>query len=293
MNEVLTPLEVAQWDARLPAAEAARATRELESGKVIYLPRLRFEFLATEARFLAPAWTDRTAKNIAFDPVAAQVRHTSAQGHDREQLAAMMARFAGLARELVLSVCPAYACGLRYGLSSLRPVQAHGRPASRTKDDTLLHIDAFASRPTRGQRILRVFCNVNPDDQTRVWEIGEPFETVASRFQARIPRQMPGTAWLLERMSVTKQRRSEYDHIMLQLHDTLKRDEAYQRNTHKTRVEFPAGSTWIVFSDRVMHAALAGQHLLEQTFYLPVSAMQDERHAPLRVLEALYGRTLA
>jgi hypothetical protein len=42
-----------------------------------------------------------------------------------------------------------------------------------------------------------------------------------------------------------------------------------------------------------MHAALAGQFLLEQTFYLPVAAMQDENCAPLRILEQLYQRELA
>ena len=29
------------------------------------------------------------------------------------------------------------------------------------------------------------------------------------------------------------------------------------------------------------------------TFYLPVAAMQDERYAPLRILEELYHRPLA
>ena len=38
---------------------------------------------------------------------------------------------------------------------------------------------------------------------------------------------------------------------------------------------------------------LRGQFLLEQTFYLPVAAMQDERYAPLRILEELYHRPLA
>jgi len=33
--------------------------------------------------------------------------------------------------------------------------------------------------------------------------------------------------------------------------------------------------------------------LLEQTFYLPVTAMQDESCAPLRILEQLYQRKLA
>jgi len=289
----LETIDVTQWDEPLTAAAAAHATRELENGSILFLPHLRFSLSPGQSRFLAPQWTDGKAKNVSYDRTAARLQHTSAQGEDHRQLAAMMMRFAEQARALVLNVCPAYARELRDGLTSLRPVQTHGRTASRTKDDTLLHIDAFASRPTQGARILRVFCNVNPDNEARVWEIGEPFETVASRFRSRIPRQPPGSAWLLERMGITRRRRTPYDHIMLCLHDCLKRDAAYQRDAARARIEFPAGSTWIVFSDRVMHAALAGQHMLEQTFYLPVNAMLDERRAPLRVLEKLYRRKLA
>jgi hypothetical protein len=49
----------------------------------------------------------------------------------------------------------------------------------------------------------------------------------------------------------------------------------------------------MVFTDGVEHAVLEGQYLLEQTFYLPVSAMRDESKAPLRVLEKLAQRALA
>jgi hypothetical protein len=126
-----------------------------------------------------------------------------------------------------------------------------------------------------------------------VWEIGEPFDAMARRFARRVPPQWPGSAWLLESLQVTKGRRSAYDHIMLNLHDTAKLDDDYQRATERTRCEFPAHSTWIVFTDRVMHAALAGQFLLEQTFYLPVAAMRDASRAPLRILEDIYQRRLA
>ena len=289
----LTTLDVAHWDQQRDPAATAHATRELEAGKVLFLPRLQFALTTEEQRFLSPQWSDGKAKNVSYDPLAAAIRHTSAQGEDREQLAAMMARYAQQARALVLSLCPGYAQHLRWGLTSFRPVETRGRESSRKKDDTRLHIDAFASRPSQGLRILRVFCNVNPRGEPRVWEIGEPFDAVASRFRDRVPPQWPGSAWLLERLHATKGRRSAYDHIMLNLHDKAKLDDAYQQATPKMRVEFPAPSTWIAFTDRVMHAALAGQHLLEQTFYLPVAAMQDERYAPLRILEQLYQRQLA
>ena len=87
-----------------------------------------------------------------------------------------------------------------------------------------MHVDAFPSRPNYGERILRVFTNVNPDGAPRVWRVGEPFEDMAKRFLPRIKPQMPGAAWLMNLLHVTKSPRSEYDHLMLHLHDAMKAD---------------------------------------------------------------------
>jgi hypothetical protein len=289
----LVSLETSGWSEGFDPATCSRVTQQLETGNILFLPRLCFDLAASESRFLSPQWSDGKAKNVSYDPQAAEIRHTSAQGSDRQGLAAMMARYARQARELVTSLCPAYTRHLRWGLISFRPVEVEGRAASPKKDDTRLHVDAFASRPTQGLRILRVFCNVNPQGRPRVWNIGEPFDAVVERFHARVPPQIRGSAWLFERLHITKGRRSPYDHIMLNLHDRPKLDEEYQRTTARTRVEFAAQTTWLVFSDRVMHAALRGQHLLEQTFYLPVEGMQEQRYAPLRILEQVYQRKLA
>jgi hypothetical protein len=60
----------------------------------------------------------------------------------------------------------------------------------------------------------------------------------------------------------------------------------------QTPVDFPAGSTWLAFTDQVSHAAMAGQYQLEQTFLLPVAAMIEPDRSPLRILERLKGRRL-
>ena len=80
---------------------------------------------------------------------------------------------------------------------------------------------------------------------------------------------------------------------MLGLHDRMKQDDEYQRQAPQTPVDFPAGATWVAFTDQVSHAAMAGQYQLEQTFLLPVDAMIDEGRSPLRVLERLKGRRLS
>jgi hypothetical protein len=98
---------------------------------------------------------------------------------------------------------------------------------------------------------------------------------------------------LLALLRVTKTPRSPYDALMLQLHDCMKGDEAFQKDSPQSRVDLPAGSTWLAFTDQVSHAATSGQHQLEQTFLLPVAAMKNPERSPLRALERLKGRRLA
>ena len=159
-------------------------------------------------------------------------------------------------------------------------------------DDKRLHIDAFVSRPNHGERILRVFTNVNPHSVPRVWRVGEPFEDVARRF---LPGAKAYSAWqagLLKTLHVTKTLRSEYDHLMLQLHDGMKADLDYQRNAPQQTVPFAAGSVWVCFSDQTSHAVMSGQYMLEQTLHLPAARQYDPSASPLAVLERLTGRPL-
>ncbi len=66
---------------------------------------------------------------------------------------------------------------------------------------------------------------------------------------------------------------------MLQLHDRMKGDEDFQRDAPQAAIDFPAGSTWLAFTDQVSHAALAGQYQLEQTFLVPVDVDATIRSA--------------
>ena len=55
-------------------------------------------------------------------------------------------------------------------------------------------------------------------------------------------------------LGITKGARSRYDDLMLALHDGAKRDEIYQRDAPQTEICFPSGSTWMCYTDQVMHA---------------------------------------
>ncbi|MEJ0066004.1 MAG: Kdo hydroxylase family protein [Caulobacteraceae bacterium] len=166
-------------------------------------------------------------------------------------------------------------------------------PLSRRKDDRSLHLDAFTSQPVSGRRILRVFNNVDPSGAEREWAIADGgFRGFAERFSHRARRLLPGEAALLESLSLTKCRRTDYDQIMLGMHDAAKRDRRYQATAPRRYVSFPAGATWLAFTDQTPHAAVSGQCALEQTFYVPVEALAEPASSPLRILERLWGGPL-
>jgi hypothetical protein len=290
VTSAITTLDIASWTPARAAAEQHALAHALEAGGVLVLPRMRFELRESERRFLSPDWSDRRAKNISLDGAKLKGAHGSER--DRAELAAMIARFAGQAAGLISALLPRYAPFVSSARTSYRVQPAVGRDVSWRKDDARLHVDAFPSRPTAGARILRVFSNVNPRED-RVWRVGEPFEAMAKTMLPRVRSQWPGEAMALASLFVTKGRRSAYDHLMLGLHDQAKADVAYQRDCAQEVARFAPGTTWICFSDQVMHAAVSGQFMLEQTIHLPVSALYEPSTSPLSILERLTGRTLA
>jgi 3-deoxy-D-manno-octulosonic acid hydroxylase-like protein len=123
--------------------------------------------------------------------------------------------------------------------------------------------------------------------------MGEPFEQMAARFLPLIRQPLPCSSAVLRLLRITKSRRTEYDYIMHRLHDCMKADDRYQIQVEQIEFEFPAGSTWLAFTDQVSHAAMRGQYQLEQTFLVPLAQLRNEQGSPLRVLERLAGRKLA
>ena len=288
MASQLVELALDDWQAATPHEDWIAA---LEAGKVLYFPRLAFDFLPQEKAFLDPALLAPDVRNISLD---GQGKLKGVVGDEAVQqaVAQMIGRFRAQARGLVDRLLPAYGPHLRMAPTSFRPKQVESRVQSWRADDRRLHVDAFPSRPNYGERILRVFTNVNPAPVPRVWRVGEPFEQVAARF---LPRVKPYSRWqakVLRALRVTKALRSEYDHLMLQLHDAMKSDPDYQRDAAQETVPFPSGSVWVCFSDQTSHAVMSGQFMMEQTLHLPAASQYNPDASPLGILSRLTGRKL-
>lgn len=295
-----TPLEKLSLDSwgRSANDDASRsaydhASHTVESGHILHLPRLAFELLPHETRFLSERWSDGRSKNITLRSGERMLRGASGTDDDLAALRAMLERFSAHSQALIAALFPRYARQAVPAHVTFRPCTLAGRASSVRKDDSRLHVDAFPANPTGGARILRVFTNLNPDGEPRTWRVGEPFPELAKKLLPRARRAWPGESALLRALRVTRRPRSGYDHLMLELHDKAKADDLYQRRAPQQRVDFPAGSTWILFSDQVSHAAMSGRHMMEQTLMLPVAAMRDPETSPLRVLERMTGQPLA
>ena len=182
-----------------------------------------------------------------------------------------------------------YAPGWNVDYASFRPQQEEGRRVKFKARNDLLHVDAFPTRPTRGDRIFRFFLNINPVESRR-WVTSDTFERLLGTYvgtpEMPFPAAQEGihSRWSrhLSRwgkaLGLPLAAPSRYDDFMLRLHDHLKANRKFQQAEARYRLEFPPGSSWMVFTDFVPHAALSGQFALEQTLVIgrPLHAAAGE-----------------
>lgn len=301
MREPLSPngptIELFEIDAAVDLSTEdvrARALETLERGSVVYLRERGFELTARERQIVAdpgvvlPGRKERESRTgrptLIFNPASNKIERTRIRPPERQELEAMMARYAQWAQALVDTLLPHYGPALERDRLTFRPCE-RSVPQG-------IHVDSSYGHPTQGRCTLRVFCNVNPADRPRLWHVGEPFEPFVKRFVPSVRRRNPRAAWLIERLGITHGRRTAYDCMVEDIRRLVKDDVDYQKNAPRKVVEFPRGSTWLAITDLVLHAAVSGQHSLDQTFFLPFTGMRDPSRSPLRILERLSGESL-
>ena len=273
--------------------------QQLEAGKILFFPHTPIEISDEQYRLLLGQRQTEASyhKNIAYQPSEDAITGV-ARGSDRDQLHRILKDYSHQTAQLLARLLPRYAGHWRLDFASFRPFQEEGRRLPLRSRNDLLHIDAFPTRPTNGGRILRFFTNIHPE-QGRVWLTTEPFTALVRRFAREaglleVARKRSSPLWqALARIArwarYAPATRSPYDAIMLRFHHFLKENQQFQESCPKARVEFPPRSSWLVFTDMVSHAVLAGQYALEQTFIVHWQALLHPEQAPVSILERLAG----
>lgn len=274
----------------------AEAIDVVESGRILLLRNVGFELTARERELILdkevimPGQTERDSRTgrptLIFDPERGMFERTKIQGEARREIESMMQGFTAWADGIISTLFPGYR-------PSLERERATYRPCIRSTPQGM-HIDTSYKYPSQGRGMLRIFCNINPNGQPRVWQIGEPFEPFVSRFLTSPSRFDICRDWLVHRLGVAGLRRTRtaYDRLVADIRRLAKSDDQYQTTAPRQLVEFPVGSSWIALTDLAVHGAISGQHSLDQTFFLPVPAMREPERSSLRILERMTGRAL-
>ena len=293
----------------LPAESAqSRAWCErLEAGEILYFPQTPVPIPQADLDFLLSAKQTGSAlhKNIAYKPNRDQLSGFDAKTTDPAEVAelhAVMRRYSASVTNFLGEFLSPYRKQWLLDYASFRPLEEQGRDLALRKRNDILHTDAFPTRPTRGRRILRFFHNIHPT-RTRDWIVSEPF---AKSIRAFAPGRLaiPGPDGALtstgKRLAqatglaslVPQWKRTPYDQFMMELHNAMKENAEFQRDCVKESVNFPPGSSWMVYTETVPHAVLAGQYALEQTFLVDPKALVTPESAPVAILEKMAAARL-
>ena len=274
----------------------------LERGNILYFPRTPFPFSEDERELLRKTGLSSSShhKNIAYRPAEDKVTGFDPGAvSDVEALRGVMQAYSERALAFLWKLVPRYMQKARVDFASFRPQEEEGRDLPTKKRNDLLHVDAFPTRPTRGDMILRFFTNIHPS-KARVWMTSDPMGLLAPRYAKDAGLEgwaaEPNGGWknrVAGMFGGVEARRSAYDRFMLGFHDYLKFNGEYQESCAKYRFEFPPDSTWMVFTDVVPHAVLSGRYALEQTVIVARESLAGRENAPIEILQRLCGGQLA
>jgi hypothetical protein len=282
-------------------ARAHGYCEKLEQGDLLFFRQPPFPFSESHKSFLLGVRQPNTAhhKNVSYKPSRKQVLGFERGAVNQEKLLEVMDSYSQNVIRFACDFLRPYAQRWQVDFASFRPIEEDGRALPIRKRNDLLHVDSFPTRPSNGNRILRIFTNLNPS-QPRVWQTTDPFDVWALRYAqaAGLPdlvRRRRSALWPARRRLVRATRavgiplvhRPAYDEFMLRFHHYLKSNQEFQSDCPKSTWEFPPNSTWLVFTDLVPHAVLSGRYALEQTFLISREAMLLPERAPYRVLEEL------
>jgi hypothetical protein len=235
----------------------------------------------------------RAHKNIGFDPQTGKTTGFCRRSGDQaRRLHDILEHFSISATTWLASQLPGYAGRWKLDRVSYRPEEEATRKLRLKSRNDLLHVDAFPTRPTNGQQILRLFVNINPSDP-RVWATSDPFPVLLQRFGTTVglPEQ-PSATWrdrIRSFLQPKHKQRSVYDSFMLRLHDYMKANEEYQEHAAKRVWKFEPGSAWLTFTDVVSHSVLRGRFALEHSYFIPPSALALPEKSPAALLQKACG----
>lgn len=279
----------------------------LERGSIVYFPQTPVALPSEEdLKFLReelPALLK--LKNISYHPEAGKVRGLDDSDPGISQrVTRILKQVSDDIAAFLSTAAPRLTDNWTVGTSSFRPMQERGRNLDAHASNELVHIDAGAYGATHGDRILRFFINVNPEED-RVWASKGNFSELlqshgeraalgygngGGNYLAKGPldhlwsglvRGLASTGMPTARVLDS----SPFDREMRRFHNYMKDTPSFQQDmSNHQEFRFPPFSAWMVFTDTVSHACLSGQFAFIHTCIVRLESCRLPEIAPINLL---------
>jgi len=290
---------------RLKECSNGEVGDSLEAGRIPYFPDSPVPLpSADDLAFLREELPGHLkGKNVSYHPEADNVRGLDTGTALYKKAYDVLTTHSRNVTEFYTDAMPELFKGATIATSSFRPIQEKGRNLSAHASNELIHFDAKAYGAVNGNRILRFFVNLNPEED-RVWATRGNFPDLFKIYadEAGLLKRIRKTG--LERTAMNDVRtallngisklgmpkakmldNSPYDQTMRDFHNFMKDTPAFQSSQEgREELSFPSYSAWTVFTDMVSHACLSGQHAFIWTAIVPLENCRHPDMAPMNIM---------
>ena len=291
---------------RLQRLQPDEMSDALERGSIVYFPQSPVALPdAADLEFFRQELPRRLKrKNISLHPEDGRTRGLDSDDAEMsERVTRVLKTVSDDIAAFLAGVAPRLTENWTVGTCSFRPMQEQGRDLSAHASNELIHVDAGAYGATHGDRILRFFINVNPEED-RVWATKGRFPELFAEHAERAGLDHVGPGYLAKGpldyfrsglvnlaargvpvMKVLDS--SPYDRAMRKFHNYMKDTPAFQQQQKgHEEFRFPPFSAWMVYTDMVSHACLSGQYAFVHTSLVRLENCHLPEMAPINIMRA-------
>jgi hypothetical protein len=293
---------------QLAAAGPNDVSDALENGRIVCFPECPIDLPTPgDLEFLRQEMPQHlSSKNISFHPEVDKIIGIKGAREIIERTQRILKEHNARVQGFLKRVIPALAQDWMVGTASFRPLQEKGRDLPAHASNELVHVDAGAYGATHGDGIIRFFVNVNPVED-RVWLTKGAFPDLYQRFGAKagVLPENGANGHAMEEGALDRLRTSlsnglsaivpsakfldssPYDRAMRRFHNYMKDTPEFQSAAEgHQEFRFKPFWAWMVFTDRVSHACISGQHAFADTFVVRLGSCRLPGMAPINILKS-------
>ncbi|MBI3858141.1 MAG: Kdo hydroxylase family protein [Planctomycetes bacterium] len=293
--------------AQLATAGPHDLSDALEAGRIVCFPESPLELPSPEdLEFLRQEMPKHlSSKNISFHPEVDKIIGIKGSREIVERAQRILKEHNGRVQDFLKKSMPSLVRNWMVGTASFRPLQEKGRDLPTHASNEIVHVDAGAYGATHGDGIIRFFVNVNPVED-RVWVTKGAFPDLYRRYgaEARVLPQNGANGSAMDEGMLDRLRTSlssglsalvpsakfldssPYDRAMRRFHNYMKDTPAFQSTSEgHQEFRFKPFWAWMVFTDRVSHACISGQHAFADTFVVRLGSCRLPEMAPINILK--------